>query len=83
MRQVEALIRSIRRDPRDPATLAVDADPRDLDYARFEGRLSEQFDVPVTVEYAREGVGRGVLALGHLDVLNDLLERLSYCDDFG
>jgi hypothetical protein len=61
-------------------SLAVDADPHDPDHAQFEGRLSELLRVPVTVEYAREGARRRVLAFGHLD---GLLERLGDGDDGG
>ena len=50
VRPVEALMRQIRRDPRDPTTIPFDADPRDLDHARFEDRLSEPLGVPVTLE---------------------------------
>ena len=83
VRQVEALMRQIRRDPRDPATVAFDADPRDPDHARFEDRLSEQLGVPVTLEYARARSGRLILAFSHLDVLDGLLERLGDGDDGG
>ena len=83
VRQVEALMRQIRRDPRDPTMIAFDADPRDPDHARFEDRLSEQLGVPVTLEYARAGSGRLILAFSHLDVLDGLLERLGDGDDGG
>ncbi len=83
VRQVEALMRQIRRDPHDLATVAFDADARDPDQVRFEGRLSEQLGVPVTLEYARAGTGRLILAFGNLDVLDGLLERLGYRDDLG
>lgn len=62
VRQVEALMRQIRSDPCDLATVAFDADPRHPDHVRFEGRLSEQLGGPVTVEYARKGSGRLILA---------------------
>ena len=62
-------------------SLAVDADPRGPDHVRFEGRLSEQLGVPVTVEYARDGAGRLILAFSDLEILDGLLERLGYCDD--
>ncbi len=83
VRQVEALMRQIRRDPRDPATIPFDADPRDPDHARFEGRLSEQLGVPVTLEYARAGSGRLILAFDDLEILDGLLERLGYRDEGG
>jgi ParB family chromosome partitioning protein len=83
VRQVEALMRQIRRDPRDPATVAFNADPRDPDHARFEDRLSEQLGVPVTLEYARARSGRLILTFSNLDVLDGLLERLGYRDDGG
>lgn len=81
VRQVEALMRQIRRDPRNPATIAFDADARNPDHMRFEGRLSEQLGIPVTVEYVREGSGRLILAFGTLDVLDGVLERLGYRDN--
>ena len=81
VRQVEALMRQIRRDPRDPATIPFDADPRGPDHRWFEARLSEQLGVPVTVEYGRDGAGRLILAFSDLEILDGLLERLGYCDD--
>ena len=51
------------------------------DHVRFEARLSEQLGVPVTVEYARDGAGRLILAFSDLEILDGLLERLGYCDD--
>jgi len=81
VRQVESLMGQIRRDPRDPATIPFDADPRGPDHVRFEARLSEQLGVPVTVEYARDGAGRLILAFSDLEILDGLLERLGYCDD--
>lgn len=81
VRQVESLMGQIRRDPRDPATIPFDADPRGPDHVRFEARLSKQLGVPVSVEYARDGAGRLILAFSDLEILDGLLERLGYCDD--
>jgi ParB family chromosome partitioning protein len=83
VRQVEALMRQIRRDPRDPTMIPFDADPRDPDHARFEDRLSAQLGVPVTLEYARAGSGRLILAFNDLEILDGLLERLGYRDAGG
>ena len=81
VRQVEALMRPIRRDPRDPATIPFDADPRGPDHRWFEARLSEPLGIPVTVEYARDDAGRLILAFSDLEILDGWLERLGYGDD--